>query len=68
MSNEAMMAVATAFLGAFPAIGGGVAFATEVFMTALFMAYFTMLSAVVYVRLRELNDGMTVTDMAATVD
>lgn len=49
-------------------VGGGVAFALEILLSALSTVYYTMLSAVVYLRLREINDAMTRDEIAATVD
>lgn len=49
-------------------IGGGVAFLAETILTTLYIAYSAVLTALVYLRLRERNEGMSRADVAATID
>lgn len=49
-------------------LGGGAGFAFEVLMTTLYLAYAAIYGAVIYLRLRELNEGMTLDAVSATVD
>lgn len=61
------MAIGLGFT-ALPPVGGGVAFLFEVVATAVYFAYAAVLQALIYLRLRALNEGMTVADVAATID
>lgn len=51
-----------------PVIGGGIAFLAEVILTALYTAYGALVTGLVYLRLRALNEGMSLPDIAATID
>ncbi len=53
--------------GAIQPVGGGIAFLGEVILNALSLAYTAILGALVYLRLRELNEGMSRADVAANI-